>query len=85
VNQRTWGFRAPPDLAWQMGKSGVTIRFVKEGEEFLSSLPLAKFSLDIEQRHEALRDAIEKIKLHGHEVHQECTVETFLASPSELN
>jgi hypothetical protein len=85
MNQRVYGFGQlpPPDLAWWVGKSKSTIDFVSNAEKFLNVTPLAKFSFDIEQRHEALRHAVEGIKFHGYQVPEHLTVEVFLASAQE--
>ena len=56
------GALPPPGMEWQIGKTATSMLYVKNTEAYLASLPQAKFSFDIEARHELLRTRIARVK-----------------------
>lgn len=60
------GARPPAEHAWQIGKTAATIKFVKDAEQYLATLPVAKLAFDAEieteRRHDALRAQVTALK-----------------------
>ena len=80
---RATGALPPPRMEWQIGKSAASISFVRDAEHFLATMPIAKFSFDIEQQHEALRQYISLVRAGQVVPSDWLTVEQFLANPPQ--
>jgi hypothetical protein len=74
--RRVFGAMPPPDLAWQMGKTAGSIRFVKEAERMLAD-PGAPLSA---KQREALAERVKLLKDGQQQAttEEEASVERFI-------